>query len=145
MRFLSRRTTTKDHHAQNAKTIRNDFDIGMLSSLSLAQEATQQIKEQTLGLQRDYKTLGKKQDRDGFENWLTTLLLDSYGKDVSSFLTVAFHEIGEQDVCRVIVRASSRPVFVEQGEAEHLFIRTGNSTRLLSTKEALEYCKKRWV
>lgn len=97
-----------------------------------------------IGLQHDYKTLGKKQNRDSFENWLTTLLLDSYGKDVSSFLSVTFHEIGENDVCRVTARASSRPVFVTQGESEHLFIRTGNSTRLLTTKEALEYCKSRW-
>jgi ATP-dependent exoDNAse (exonuclease V) alpha subunit len=98
-----------------------------------------------VGLQHDYKTLGKKQDRDGFENWLTTLLLDSYGKDVSSFFRVAFHDIEENDVCAVTVRPSSEPVFVKQGEAEHLYIRTGNSTRLLSTKEALKYCKSRWA
>lgn len=97
-----------------------------------------------VGLQHDYKTLGKKQNRDSFENWLTTLLLDSYGKDVSSFFRVAFHEIEENDVCSITIHPSSEPVFVKQGEAEHLYIRTGNSTRLLSTKEALKYCKSRW-
>jgi len=35
-------------------------------------------------------------------------------------------------------------VFIKEGQFEHLYIRTGNSTRLLTTKEAIEYCKTRW-
>jgi hypothetical protein len=97
-----------------------------------------------LGLQHDYKTLGRKQDRDGFENWLTTLLLDSYGKDTSPLIRITFHEVESKEVCRVIAQPSGKPVFVRDDKAEHLYIRTGNSTRLLSTREAIEYCKIRW-
>jgi len=35
-------------------------------------------------------------------------------------------------------------VFIREGQFEHLYIRTGNSTRLLTTKEAIEYVKSRW-
>jgi Putative DNA-binding domain len=97
-----------------------------------------------LGLQHDYKTLGRKQDRDGFENWLTTLLLDAYGKDASPLIRITFHEVESKEVCRVVAQPSPKPVFVRDDKAEHLYIRTGNSTRLLSTREAIEYCKVRW-
>ncbi len=97
-----------------------------------------------VGLQHDYKTLGKKQDRDGYENFLTTLLLDAYGKDSSPLIRITFHQLDGKDVCRITVKPSPKPVFVKDDKGEHLFIRTGNSSRMLTTKEAVEYCKMRW-
>jgi hypothetical protein len=97
-----------------------------------------------LGLEHDFKTLGKRQDRDGYENFLTTLFLGSYGKDSSPLIQISFHQVDGKDVCRIIAKPSPKPVFVKDGNNDHLFIRAGNSTRLLSTKEAIEYCKVRW-
>ena len=34
-----------------------------------------------VGLEHDYQTLGKKRNRDSYENWLTTLQLEEFGKD----------------------------------------------------------------
>jgi hypothetical protein len=96
------------------------------------------------GLEQDYETLGKRQNRDGFETFLTSLLLDSYGKDASPLIKITFHEVEGKDVCRVIANPSPRPVFVKDDKGEHLYIRTGNSTRMLSTREAIGYCKLRW-
>jgi hypothetical protein len=45
---------------------------------------------------------------------------------------------------RITARSSPRPAFIKEGQFEHLHIRTGNSTRLLTTKEAIDYCKTRW-
>jgi hypothetical protein len=39
---------------------------------------------------------------------------------------------------------SPRPVFIKEGQFEHLYIRIGNSTRRLTTKEAIEYAKNHW-
>ena len=97
-----------------------------------------------LGLTHDFKTLGRKQDSDGYENFLTTLLLETYGKNISPFIKITFHEVEGKDVCRIIAKPSPQPVFIKDDKGEHLYIRTGNSTRLLSTREALEYCKTRW-
>jgi hypothetical protein len=47
-------------------------------------------------------------------------------------------------LCRIATQPSPRPVFVKEGQFEHLYIRTGNSTRLLTTKEAIDYCRSRW-
>ena len=97
-----------------------------------------------VGLRQDFGTL-KRKDRDGFENFLTTLLLDAFGKDVSPCIHIDFHSSDGEDVCRVTVNAAPRAVFVsDSGGGEHLYIRTGNSTRLLSTREGIEYCKVRW-
>ena len=58
--------------------------------------------------------------------------------------------VGEQGICldagpcHVAIHPSPRPVFIKEGQFEHLYIRTGNSTRLLTTKEAIDYCKTRW-
>ena len=97
-----------------------------------------------VGLEQDYKTL-KRQDRDGFETFLMTLLVGAYGKDVSPHLRVDFHDIDGRDVCRVSVTLAPRPVFVPDGSGgENLYIRIGNATRQLSTREALDYCKTLW-
>jgi hypothetical protein len=97
-----------------------------------------------LGLENDYKTLGKRPDRDGYENWLTNLLLDQFGKESSPLIRITFHDIAGKDVCRVAVKPSPKAVYVRDGIAENIIIRTGNATRQLTTKEAIEYSKLRW-
>lgn len=98
-----------------------------------------------LGLENDYKTMGKKPNRDGYENWLTTMLLGEFGKDASPLIRVSFHAIDGKDVCQLALRPSPKPMFVKDGNSEHLYIRAGNSTRLLTSREAVEYCKQRWT
>jgi hypothetical protein len=97
-----------------------------------------------LGLENDYKTMGKKPNQDGYENWLTTMLLGEFGKDASPLIRVSFHAIDGKDVCQLALKSSPKPIFVKDGNSEHLYIRAGNSTRLLTSREAVEYCKQRW-
>lgn len=97
-----------------------------------------------LGLEKDYDTLGKRRNRDGFENWITTLLLNSLGKEYSRFIHVYFFRMNGKDVCRVDALKSTKPVYVRRGNEEPFFIRAGNSTRELTTREALVYCSKEW-
>ncbi len=97
-----------------------------------------------IGLQQDYQTLGKKKNRDGYENFLTDLLLSSCGKECSPLIQITFHILEGKDICKVTVQPSPKPVFVKEGNNEHFFVRTGNSTRPFSTRETLGYCKIRW-
>jgi hypothetical protein len=55
---------------------------------------------------------------------ITDLLLGHYSKDCSTCVRITFPPLDGKQVC--------------------LFIRSGNSTLRLSTREALEYCKTRW-
>ena len=70
--------------------------------------------------------------------------MNNVGKDLAPQLGITSHALDGKDLCRVAIQPSSRPVFIKEGQFEHLYIRTGNSTRLLTTKEAVDYCKTRW-
>lgn len=91
-----------------------------------------------VGLKEDYETLRKK-DRDGFELLLMSLVKEKLGGDVCTLLHVVFQEVEGHDVCRVMIDPAERPVYIDyQGRALY-FVRVGNSTRELDTKEALEH------
>jgi Putative DNA-binding domain len=96
-----------------------------------------------LGLEHDYQTLQKK-NADGYELFLGDLLLTHYGKDLSRNLKFSFHALDGKQVGKISIQAAPRAVWVKEGADEHLYIRSGNSTRRLTTKEAIEYCKTRW-
>jgi hypothetical protein len=97
-----------------------------------------------LGLAHDYQTLQKK-NRDGLELWLTDFLLkNNLGQDIAPFLQITFHELDSQDICCIIAKPAPRPLYVKENQDEHLYIRSGNSTRKLNVKEAINYVKTRW-
>jgi len=49
-----------------------------------------------------------------------------------------------KEVCRVMVASASRPMYVKEGEAPRLYVRTGVSTRELNVQEAINYTSDRW-
>jgi hypothetical protein len=93
-----------------------------------------------LGLVDDLRTLGKRADRDGYENWLTTLLLDSVGKEFTPNIAASFPVLQGHEICRVQISASSKPAYIDG----KLFVRAGNTTRELNPREAVEYVQQRW-
>ncbi len=96
-----------------------------------------------IGLEHDYMTLHRR-DRDGFQASLFTLVLDSCGKDLGNLILIDFHEVQGKDVCRVVAKPAHRPVYVREKDDEQLYVRMGNSSRPLSMREAVDYCKMRW-
>lgn len=96
-----------------------------------------------VGLEKDYSTL-RKPNQDGFEQALMTAISTNLGTDVCRFVHILFHVVDHKDVCRLIVSPSTRPVFLEQGNAPKFFARTGGATRELNIQEALDYVASRW-
>jgi hypothetical protein len=96
-----------------------------------------------VGLESDYSTL-KKQDRDGFEQVLMTAVASKLGADACQCVQAVFHSVESKDVCRVIVTAAHRPVYVRDGDAPRLYVRTGVSTRELNVQDAINYTEVRW-
>jgi CheY-like chemotaxis protein len=92
-----------------------------------------------LGLEYDYQTL-KGKNRDGFERHTYELLIDAYGSAVATLVRLEFEAVEGKDVCRITAEPSHKPVYLEG----RLYIRTGNSTRELSAKDAIEYSRSRW-
>jgi ATP-dependent Lon protease len=99
-----------------------------------------------VGLAEDYRLADqKRQNQDGYENWLTTMLAEVLGKVATSYLTVTFAIIDGNDVCRVDVRLASAPIFMRGQKTEgDFFVRLNNSTRLLNTADAIEYVRSHW-
>lgn len=97
------------------------------------------------GIEKDMRTLGKKQNRDGFELWLTGLLDNMLGPTATSNVKLGFEVFPTGTVCRVDVGPAKKPTFVRgaKGEAD-LYVRLNNSTRLLNTADALDYVSSHW-
>ncbi|MBA2670204.1 MAG: ATP-binding protein, partial [Gemmatimonadetes bacterium] len=97
-----------------------------------------------LGLDADYRTLGKRSNADGFEQWLTQHLGRHVGFALAPLLAVSFHDVDGKQVCRVMVKRSPKPVWVKIEGEEQFFVRTNNSSRALSPREAQEYAGTHW-
>lgn len=97
------------------------------------------------GIEADFKTLGQKQNTDGFALWLNGLIDNLLGPTAAANMTVGFDEHPSGTICRIDVVAGNGPSFVrrKKGEAE-LYVRLNNSTRLLNTAEALDYVQNHW-
>ncbi len=93
-----------------------------------------------IGLEKDYLTL-KKKNKDGYELFLINLISNYLGKEYCGNVNISFFTIKDKEISSLTIQLNDKPVFVEQmGQA--LYIRTGNSTQKLNTKEALEYIQK---
>lgn len=97
-----------------------------------------------LGLDHDYRTFKDRQNRDGYEQFLTNLLFNAYGYDRSPYVRITFHSVQEKQVCRITVRPSPTPVWVKVDNMEQFYVRTQNSSRALTAREAVDYIKHRW-
>jgi len=102
-------------------------------------------KGMAIGLKHDYGTLSTRPNRDGYEQALTNLFSTSFGKDIVASLSINFQEISGHDICIVQIPMSSKPVYVADGNRERLFVRIGNTTQELNTKESVSYVKSHWL
>ncbi len=95
-----------------------------------------------IGLKQDYQTL-KRKNRDGFEQQLIKIISANIGTDFCPHTHVKFHEIDGKDVCQCMIDSVEQPAYVRDGNDFHYFVRTGNATRELNTKEAVDYIFKK--
>ncbi|MCC6959799.1 MAG: DUF262 domain-containing protein [Dehalococcoidia bacterium] len=96
-----------------------------------------------VGIQSDLDTLTRK-DRDGYEQFLTNLVAKAIGVERCPDMAVSFHKVEDADICMVRVSPSPKPAYVTDGAERRLYVRTGNSTRPLTTEEAVAYVGERW-
>jgi predicted HTH transcriptional regulator len=99
--------------------------------------------KQILGIEDDYKTFHKA-DRDGYELHLNQLISNYIGKERCLNISISFHEIDGRDVCMVQVEPSPKPAYLEEGQESRFYIRTGNQTQPLDTKESYDYILEHW-
>ena len=98
---------------------------------------------QVIGLELDYGTL-RRHDRDGFQQFVVTLVKTRLGGDVCPLVHVDFQRLQGRDVCWIVVEPSPRPVYCQDEGVARYFLRTGNSTRELDVREAMRHIADRW-
>ena len=97
-----------------------------------------------LGLEKDFATLGKKQDRDGFELAFKSLLSSYLGAATSASVELSFAEEDGKVVAVASCERYPEPVFVTDGADVKFFIRDGNSSRHLNVLETNKYIGNHW-
>lgn len=97
----------------------------------------------TVGIEHDYSTL-KHKDRDGFLQFLMTLLAQRFGGDICALVHPTFARVNDKDVCRIVVEPAHRPVYMQEDAGVRYFLRTGNTSRELDVQEAVDHIALRW-
>ena len=97
-----------------------------------------------VGLENDYRTLSQRPNRDGYQQFLVNLLSNSIGKVPCSSVSIEFSAPGNDEVCLVNCFASPTPVYVQDGQQSKFYLRVGNTTQELSTKDSVAYIDRRW-
>ena len=96
-----------------------------------------------LGIEPDLAA--KRFTVDSFENFLMTTISQNIDAVAAARCRVRFEQVSGHTVCLVDVAASSRPVYATTDKGKNLFfVRTGNTTRALETKDVVAYVEDRF-
>ncbi|MEA2052971.1 MAG: ATP-binding protein [Euryarchaeota archaeon] len=99
---------------------------------------------QLFGIESDLKTL-KKGNKDGFQQAIISLISDYLGTEFTKYAHIGFEEKDEKTVCKIKVKRAPQPVFFKGSDgAKEFYIRAGNTTRMLDSRETHEYIQMHW-
>lgn len=94
-----------------------------------------------LGLEKDFSTLGRRKNKDGFEQAFVSITEDLFESPLSpDGYTPRFEEYRNKLVYVVEVKKSEEPVYCEFGGETELYVRKQTTTRKLDAKGIVEYC-----
>lgn len=102
-----------------------------------------------LGLGEDYSLLDNP-NKDKFELKLRETINNTFGKDFcASQLSVDFPIIHSKEICCIDIKRGKKPLYIKvtskNGQTDDKFyLRIGNSSQLLDTKEIASYCQDRF-
>jgi predicted HTH transcriptional regulator len=97
-----------------------------------------------IGISKDYSLVQNK-NADGFERELRNSVEKYLKQKIADVLVnVKFHLIEGQPVCEVIVKPSSKPIVLYDGDMEEFYVRVGNSTKLYRASAMIVYCQGRF-
>ena len=82
---------------------------------------------------------------DGFERELRNSIKKHLKDNVADILVeVRFHPFEGEEICEVIVKPSSKPIILFNGDKQEFYVRVGNSTKLYEASDMIAYCQKRF-
>ncbi len=96
-----------------------------------------------IGLKKDIGTLRIK-NIDGWIQYIMGLISSYIGSEYARFIKVAPVEVSDKTVCLLTVGRADEPVFFNEGDISSFYVRAGNTTRQLNSKETYKYILKNW-
>lgn len=103
-----------------------------------------------IGVKDDKNIFGIKKDVDRFgsldnyELHISNLIKSRIGKTYEPYIHIRFEDIEDKKVCRVEVEGSPKAAYLEEDNDEVLYIRGGNHTERLTSREAANYKEEHW-
>lgn len=94
---------------------------------------------QTLGLEKDYNSLGGKRNRDEFNQYLCKIIRRMIGLGHNRLWKREFHRINNKEICIIEVKRSPKPVILKDNGKEYYYVREGTTTNSLPISEALTH------
>lgn len=102
-------------------------------------------EHEVTGIEDDLKTLGRRNNPDGYSLWLNDLFDTRLGPVATALVSISYEAVEGETLCRIDVGRSTEPVFAKGGKSElDFYVRLNNATRLLNTAEALDYVRAHW-
>ena len=95
-----------------------------------------------IGLANDYFSL-KRKNKDGFEQRVIQLIAGRLGGDLSPLISIVFHSVADYEICSISIEHSPRPVYINEGELTVFYLRSGNTTKPLTTQETVNYLESK--
>jgi hypothetical protein len=92
-----------------------------------------------LGLEADFSTLGRRQNRDGFEQAFASLVAEHLGSAVQPYIHSSFEEYQGKLIYVVQIDQRPKPAFCSFDRVDKFFIRAFTTTRELDARETLDY------
>ena len=83
-------------------------------------------------------------DRDGYVNWLDTLLENHLGRTGAHRVQARIDVVDGHDVCQLDVPASSRPIWTTKGNEPVLYGWRSNSTRAVPADDVDSFIANRF-
>ncbi len=97
-----------------------------------------------LGIKKDYETLGRKQNKDGFLLKLDNIINNGIGKEIGQYIDIKIIELENKHICIIEVSKSNKPIFIKKGNLEEFIIRGAAGTKTLSLSEYSDYRVLHW-
>ncbi|MCY4458371.1 MAG: ATP-binding protein, partial [Acidimicrobiaceae bacterium] len=97
-----------------------------------------------VGLEDDYAQVTPP-TADAYVNWLDILFENTLGHAGAHRLTIRIDQVDDQDICRIDIPASSRPIWVKNPTGDDtLYQRRNNSTRQVPPTEVKTFILERF-
>lgn len=98
-----------------------------------------------LGLELDFRTLGQRKDRDGWEQALRNTLNTYLSKELAALIEVSFAEHEAKSIAVVHADSARKPVYLMDGQTTEFYVRSGNTTQQLDVRQSNEYIKQHFA